>query len=86
MIVRISGEGQYRVDGAVLEELKALDERISAQVAAADEAGFQGSLCEILELVRRRGSRLEDASLQESDLILPHADMTLAEARQLFET
>ncbi|MDA8066185.1 MAG: hypothetical protein M0031_11935 [Thermaerobacter sp.] len=86
MIVRIPGEGQYRVDGAVLEELKALDERISAQVAAADEAGFRGSLSEILELVRRRGSRLDDASLQESDLILPHGDMTLAEARHLFET
>ena len=37
----------------------------------------------LLDAVRQQGDRLEDDSLEESDLILPPSDATLEEVRAL---
>jgi hypothetical protein len=84
VIIRLMGEGQYEVDHALLEELNVID----AAAAAALEAGNEPALHEHLEaltlLVRRSGQRLEPTRLCESDLIVPPADLSLAEGRELF--
>ena len=38
----------------------------------------------MLMLVRSEGKVVADNVLRESELVLPHADITLAEARELF--
>jgi hypothetical protein len=84
MIVRILSEGQYDLNGDALGRLKALDEDMFAGIAANDEARYRRSFQAALQLVREQGKRLPDERLIESDLILPTADTTLAEARKLF--
>jgi PspAA-like protein len=84
MIVRLMGEGQYRVDDGLLEQLNELDERAQTAMDADDEAGLDARLDEMWQLVRERGERLPDDDLSASDAIVPPSDLTLEETRELF--
>ena len=56
---------------------------VEQAVEAGDEAAFARGLVALLDVVRQQGTRLEDDSLEESDLILPMSDATLEEVRAL---
>lgn len=83
MIVRISGEDQYRL-AAQDGQLNKLDNAVVAAVESHDEQAFQESYASLLEYVRSHGERLSDEDLEGSDLILPPSDLTLAEASSDF--
>jgi hypothetical protein len=53
-------------------------------VEAGDETRFSTLFQEMLELVRSDGERLADDVLEESDVILPPADTSFAEAADDF--
>jgi hypothetical protein len=84
VIVRIMGEGQYRVDDAVLAELNALDDRATAALERSDEPGLDAALDEMAALVRARGESLGDDEITVSDVVVPPSDLTLEETRALF--
>jgi len=83
VIVRILGEGQWDVEEAHLEVLNTLDGAVEAAVEADDDAAFSASLTALLDAVRTQGTRLEDDSLEDSDLILPPSDATVDEVRAM---
>ncbi|MCY0900151.1 MAG: hypothetical protein OWU33_14725 [Firmicutes bacterium] len=83
MIVRILSEGQYRVDGDTLEEIKRLDDELMEALTLDDADRFHRLLNQVAELVRS-GQALHAEHLTESDLILPAPDTTLEEAKRLF--
>ncbi len=83
MIVRILGEGQWEVDAQHLDALNALDAAVERAVESGDEDAFRSGMTGLLDGVRRQGTRLEDDSLEESDFILPPADATIDEVRQM---
>lgn len=83
MIVRISGEDQYRLadgDGRIAE----LDNEVVRAVESQDEAAFTTSYKALLDYVRGNGQRVSEDDLEPSDMILPPADLTLAEAGREF--
>jgi hypothetical protein len=84
MIVRISGEDQYRLDDSLHSELNRLDSAVLAAIDAGDEAGFKAAFSELLGYVRTNGSRVGDEEIETSDLILPPDDITLSEAAEEF--
>lgn len=84
MIVRISGEDQYRLDEAYVDELNERDAAVVRAVESEDETGFEVAYPALLQLVRQKGERLGSEELEVSDLILPPADITLAEAGEEF--
>lgn len=84
MIVRILSEGQYRLSGLHLDKLNDLDNEIVAVVEQGDEEAFRRLLAEMLDYVRRNGQPLPADELVESDVILPHPDITFKEAQALF--
>ena len=83
MIIRILGEGQWDVDDRHLDALNALDDALEKAVENGDEKQFAVEMHALLDAVRQQGDRLEDDSLEESDLILPPSDATLEEVRAL---
>ena len=85
MIVRLLNEGQYRVSEELLGELNKLDDRAADALDRDDEEELRYELEQLAELVRSRGERLDDSDLSASDLILPPSDLSLDEARELFE-
>ena len=84
MIVRIATEDQYRLPDEDAERLNALDNDAVEAVDAGDEERFTAVFTEMLALVRTDGVRLGDDELEESDVILPPPDTTLAEAAHEF--
>ena len=83
MIIRILGEGQWDLDEAHLEALNTLDAAVEAAVDQGNEETFRSGLVALLDAVRTHGTRLEDDSLESSELILPMSDATLEEVRDL---
>jgi hypothetical protein len=83
MIVRILGEGQWRLDDAQLDPLNELDEKVERAVEAADEHAFRSALEDLLSAVRRSGSEIGIEELVDSDLILPPADASIDEVKEL---
>ena len=84
MIVRISGEGQFRLPDEDAERLNELDNRAVSAVEAGDETGFRELWTQMLEIVASDGNTLADDELVESDVILPPRDITFAEAAAEF--
>jgi hypothetical protein len=84
MIVRLMGEGQYRIDDGLRAELNGLDDRAQGAIDAEDEPTLDAILDEMWSLVRERGEQLADDDLSASDLIIPPSDLTLEETRRLF--
>jgi PspAA-like protein len=84
MIVRISGEGQYRLPDEDAERLNELDNRAVSAVEAGDETGFQELWSQMLELVSSDGDTLPDDELVESDVIMPPRDISFDEAKGEF--
>ena len=85
MIVRLMGEGQFEVDEEVAKGLNDLDEQAEKALVAGDQEQLSELLGRMTEAVRTNGARLPDDDLSPSDGIIPPEDLTLEEARELFE-
>jgi PspAA-like protein len=83
VIVRILGEGQVDVPDSELDSLNELDDALQRAVDGGDEEGFSQSLTALLSRVRDVGRPLPDDEIVPSDLVLPSADASLAEVREL---
>jgi hypothetical protein len=84
MIVRLMGEGQYKIDDGLREQLNELDDRALAALEKDDEPALDERLDEMWQVVRERGERLSDEDLSPSDLIIPPSDLSLEETKKLF--
>ena len=84
MIVRISGEGQFRLPDEDQERLNELDNRAVSAVEAGDETGFKELWAQMLQMVRADGNALGEEELMESDVILPPRDVSFDEAKGEF--
>jgi hypothetical protein len=83
LIVRISTEGQYELDGDTAQ-LNELDNAAVAACDSGDETQFREVYGRLLEYVRSHGRPLGEDYLGGSDLILPPPDVSLEEARAEF--
>jgi hypothetical protein len=85
VIVRIMGEGQYRVDDETARKLNELDDQVSSAVSGGDEKQIRGLLQQLAQAVRDGGERLDDADLSTSEAIVPPEDLSVDELRELLE-
>jgi hypothetical protein len=84
MIVRISGEDQYRLEDDLHDQLDRLAGAAHAAVDAQQEEGFAAALTALLDFVRAHGAVVGDDEIETSDVILPPGDTTLQEAAREF--
>lgn len=80
MIVRISGEGQFRLPDGDAARLNELDNQAVAAAEAGDESKFNELWGQMLSLVENDGEEVADDELVESDVILPPRDVSFVEA------
>lgn len=83
MIVRLLGEGQFRVDDALIARLNELDDEVARAVEENDERALWTGLQVLADTVRENGAKLSDEELVPSDAIIPPEDLSLEEARDL---
>jgi hypothetical protein len=84
VIVRVSGEGQFKLPDEDADRLNELDNRAVSAVEEGDETGFRELWSQMLELVASDGNAVPEDELVESDVILPPRDITFEEARGEF--
>ncbi len=84
MIVRVSGEGQFKLPDEDAERLNELDNRAVSAVEQGDETGFKELWSQMLEIVASDGNALSEDELVESDVILPPRDISFDEAKGEF--
>jgi len=84
VIVRIMGEGQYRLGDDVLARVNELDNAAVAAVDGDDEDGFHTAFEEMLDVIRNEGDHLGDEEIETSDVIVPPPDTSFAEAAAEF--
>jgi hypothetical protein len=84
VIVRISNEGQFRLDDGLHARLNELDAAAVRAVETGDEDAFHAAFEELLQVVRTEGEELEDEDLDASDVILPPSDLSFVEAGEEF--
>jgi len=85
VIVRLMGEGQYEIDDEVAKGLNDLDEQAGHAVESGNEEQLSQLLRRMAEQVRANGARLADEDLSPSQAVIPPDDLSLDEARRLFE-
>ncbi|GLU46104.1 PspA-associated protein PspAA [Nocardiopsis ansamitocini] len=83
MIVRIMGEGQLDLSDADLELLNSFDRTLEDAIESGSEENFRGALHDLLQKVREGGKPLPADSLAPSQFILPPADASMDEVRQM---
>jgi hypothetical protein len=83
VIVRLMGEGQYRVDDELLAALNDLDDQALAALGRDDEAELDRYLDEMWQLVKTRGTEVPLDEIATSDVVIPPSDLTLEETRTL---
>lgn len=83
MIIRILGEGQFEVPDDRIAGLNEHDEALVEAVETDDVEAFETHLGALLGAVRTVGRPLPDGHLGPSHLVLPGADATIAEVRDL---
>jgi hypothetical protein len=84
VIVRVSGEGQFKLPDEDAERLNELDNRAVSAVEQGDETGFKELWSQMLELVSSDGNAVPEDELVESDVIMPPRDISFEEARGEF--
>jgi hypothetical protein len=86
VIIRILNDGQFELDDAAVAALDPLDSGLEKAIAGDDEAVYAKALTALIDAVHASGSRLDPATILPSDLAVPPADSTLAEARAFLES
>jgi hypothetical protein len=84
VIVRIATEGQYRLSDDHAQKLNELDNAAVEAVEAGNEAAFRDLFDQMIELVRRDGTPVDDDDIETSDVIVPPSDLSFEEAAEEF--
>ena len=84
MIIRIMGEGQYRIDSCFLDQLNAIDNRIVEHVSRGALMEFKNDLAELIHIIKVKGEPVDPKEIAQSDIIVPPHDLTFEEARRIF--
>jgi len=83
VIIRIMGEGQFRLPEGSAEELNHLDTDLETAVDKHDEEAFRVALSKLLDRARELGEALPHDAIEPSDLILPGEGATIEEVHDL---
>ncbi len=85
MIVRLMGEGQFELDKKQIDEINKIDNNIVKIVQKGDEKAFRTEIRILADYVRTKGKPIANDVLKPSELVIPPSDLTLEEAKRIFE-
>jgi hypothetical protein len=90
-IVRVAGHGQFKVNQSTMAKINEIDNEIvdmlkkDSSNSMAYENQFRNKIEEIVNLITREGRPLEHKEIVESDIIVPSADLSVEEAKNMFK-
>ena len=83
IVVRIQGEGQFRLTQTLRPQLDAFDAKVVAAIDAGDANAFKQTVDDVIAFVRSHGAAVADSENVPSQVVLPADDMSLDEAKKI---
>ena len=85
-IVRVMGQGQFRVGNRTAKKISRIDNELIKiiELRKEGEKKYSRRVLDVLGLVKKDGIPLEHNEIIQSDIIVPGADISIEEARNLF--
>jgi phage shock protein A len=83
LVVRIQGEGQFRLAQELHAQLDAYDAKVVAAIDGGDADGFRQTVDDAIAFVRSHGAAVPESENVSSQVVLPADDMTLDEAKKI---
>jgi len=83
IVVRVQGEGQFRLAGSYKGALDGYDQKVVAAIEAGQPAAFKQSVHDVIAFVQSHGVAVADTENATSQVVLPSEDLTLDEAKKI---
>ena len=83
IVVRVQGEGQFRLASSYKGELDTYDQKVMAAIEAGQAAVLKQSVHDVIGFVRSHGVAVADSENAASQIVLPSEDLTLDEAKKI---
>jgi hypothetical protein len=95
IIVRVSGQGQFKVNGEILDRINDIDNSIVNLLENTDvdvdsnsskvkQKELNEKINEIISLIRTNGMPLDDKEITQSQIMIPNPDISVDEAKKIF--
>ena len=95
IIVRVSGQGQFKVNREVLDRINDIDNSIVNLLENTDvnvddngikvkQKDLNEKIIEIINLIRINGMPLDDKEIIQSQIMIPNPDISVDEAKKIF--
>ena len=95
IIVRVSGQGQFKVNREILDRINDIDNSIVNLLENADvnvddnsikvkQKDLNGKINEIINLIRTNGMPLDDKEIIQSQIMIPNPDISVDKAKKIF--
>lgn len=84
MIIRILGDGQFRLDDNLLDRVNKIDNKIVKHVSQGNKEEYAKDLANLISIVKELAEPLDPVEILPSDIIIPPSDLSFEEARQVF--
>jgi phage shock protein A len=83
IVVRIQGEGQFRLASSNKDQLDGYDKKVVAAIDAGQPASLKQSVHDVIAFVKSHGLPVADSENVTSQVVLPSEDLTLDEAKKI---
>jgi phage shock protein A len=83
IVVRVQGEGQFRLASSYKDELDGYDQKVVAAIDAGQPAALKQSVHDVISFVKSHGVAVADTENAASQVVLPSEDLTLDEAKKI---
>lgn len=84
MIIRILGEGQYRLDDSLVERINKIDNQIVGHVSRGEKAEYSRDLANLISTIKELAKPVDPVAILPSDIIIPPSDLSFEEAKKVF--
>jgi hypothetical protein len=95
IIVRVSGQGQFKVNREILDRINDIDNSIVNLLENTDtdvdvnsikvkQKELNEKVNEIINLIRTNGMPLDDKEIIQSQIMIPNPDISVDEAKKIF--
>lgn len=84
MIIRILGEGQFRLDDSLVQRINKIDNQIVDHVSKNEKAEYSRDLANLISTIKELAEPVDPVDILPSDIIIPPSDLSFEEARKVF--
>ncbi len=84
MIIRILGEGQFRLDDNLVDRVNKIDNKIVNHVSQGNKIEYAQDLAKLISTIKDLAEPLDPVEILPSDIIIPPSDLSFEEARKVF--